>query len=260
MSMRRWLPIALLGFACSAVAGQAPKGPLHLTDASFMEIQDFVLGARGRPNEEYRFSGLKSYKTGHFQQAAQQFKIAALYADKYSQHYLSLMSWHGVGVPRDHVQAYIWSDLAAERGSKGLLVLREKMWAGLSAEERQQVMLRGEAAYAKFGDAAAKPRAEARIRRFAREMTGSRVGYRNQRMDVMGRPINGVMVTEVGGNDAAYAMAEAAHPDELYGKEGGLRRLVDYWQLQDRILEGNVEVGPLQNMTEHGQGDGGMDS
>lgn len=65
------------------------------------------------------------------------------------------------------------------------------------------------------------------------------------------------MMTEVGGNDAAYAMAEAAHPGELYGKESGLRRLVDDWQLQDRILERKVDVGPLQNVPEPRRGDGG---
>ena len=46
--------------------------------------------------------------------------------------------------------------------------------------------------------------------------------------------------------------------DELYGQEGGLRRLSTYWQQQDRLLEGNVEVGPLQNVPTP-KGGNGMD-
>ena len=74
-------------------------------------------------------------------------------------------------------------------------------------------------------------------------MTGSRVSYRNQRIETGGGPVNGVFLTEVGSNAAAYAVSVAGSPDELYGKEGGLRRLDGYWQEQDRLLDGTVEVG-----------------
>jgi TPR repeat protein len=67
------------------------------------------------------------------------FKIAAYHADKHSQHYLSLIFWHGAGVPADRLQAYIWSDLAGERGIKPLLVIREKMWSQLTLAEQAQV-------------------------------------------------------------------------------------------------------------------------
>jgi hypothetical protein len=258
MLIRKLLPVALLAVACSAFAAPARADRLQLTQSSFMEIDEFVPGAKGRPNEESRFAGLKAYKTGHLEQAAEQFQRAASYADKYSQHYLSLMYWYGEGVTQDKVQAYIWSDLAAERGNRRLLAIREKMWTALSAQEQAQAVARGGDFYARYGDEVAKPRAENVMRHFARNMTGSHVGFRGQRLEILGRPVNGVFATQKGSNAAAYAVSEHAEPDELYGKEGGFRRLVDYWQQQDRMLDGNVDVGPVETVRKPKRGDGGL--
>jgi len=233
-----------LSFAGNARADEA----LPLTDATFMELDAMLPSLRGRPNEEFRVQGLKAYQQHRYDQAIGRFEAAAGYADKYSQHYLSLMHWHGVGTPVDRVQGYIWSDLAAERGNPRLLAIREKMWTQLSAQEQARVPDEGAAFYARYGDDIAKPRAEGEMRRFARGMTGSRVGYRNQPIETGGGPVNGVFLTEVGSNSAAYAVSVAGSPDELYGKEGGLRRLDTYWQEQDRLLDGSVEVGELETV------------
>ena len=241
--------IALL-FAAGAHADEAPP----LTGASFMELDAMLPSLRGRPNEEFRVQGLKAYQQRHYDDAIRRFEMASGYADKYSQHYLSLIHWHGVGTPVDRVQEYIWSDLAAERGNPRLLAIREKMWAQLSAQEQARVPGEGESYYARYGDEVAKPRAEAEIRRFARNMTGSRVGYRNQQLDTGGGPVNGVFATEVGSNAAAYAVSLSGSEDELYGKEGGLQRLDGYWQEQDRLLEGTVEIGELETVRRGGRG------
>ena len=237
-SLQRSALQATLTIVTAGLGVAAAAEPVQLTDVSFNGIDALVMAAKGRPNEEHRLRGLKSYKNGQYSDALRSFELAAHYADKHSQHYLTLMYWNGVGVERDPVQAYIWSDLAAERGSKGLLVVREQIWAKLSPEQRAEAQARGEAAYERYGDEVAQPRAENVMRRFARNMTGSRVGYRNQRLEMQGRPINGAIFIEVGSNEAAYAAAERASPDELYGRDGGLRRMVDYWQQQDRLLDG----------------------
>lgn len=244
------LAAAFLALPSHARADEAPP----LTGASFMELDAMLPSLRGRPNEEFRVQGLKAYQQRRFDDAIARFELASGYADKYSQHYLSLIHWHGVGTPVDRVQAYIWSDLAAERGNPRLLAIREKMWAQLSSQEQARVPREGEAYYARYGDEIAKPRAEAEMRRFARDMTGSRVGYRNQRIETGGGPVNGVFLTEVGSNATAYAVSVAGSPDELYGKEGGLRRLDGYWQEQDRLLDGTVEVGELETVRRGGRG------
>lgn len=237
--------LCVLSMLSSATTASEPPS---LTNASFMAIDAKQVSVRGRPNEEARLAGLKSYKTGRYRQAADQFERAAYYADKYSQHYLSLMHWYGVGVSADPVEAYVWSDLAAERGSRRLLLIREKMWSQLTPEQQAQVRTRGEAMYARYGDDVAKPRAESIMRHFARDMTGSRVGYRNQKLEAGGAPIDRVLAPEIGSNMGSYMNSKSGSPDELYGKEGGLAMLRTYWSEQDRLIEkaGTVEVGPLK--------------
>lgn len=235
---------ALAVLTCSALAAEAP---LKLVDASFMEVDAQVKSAKGHPNEEGRLNGLKAYLNGRYSEAIDRFERAASYADKHSQHYLSLIYWHGQGVAPDRVRAYIWSDLAAERGSRKLLAIREKMWAELTPEQQQQVAVQGNDFYAKYGDDIAKPRAETEIRRFARGMTGSRVGYRNQRIDItQGGPINGSFGNTTPGMLAASAMVVGTTTgDKFYADDR--TQLSQYWRVQDSELDsGHVDVGPVQ--------------
>lgn len=235
--------LVLMGAAAAAE-------PLRLTDTSFMDVDAQLKGAAGHPNEQWRWNGLKAYLSGHYGEAIEGFKRAAGYADKHSQHYLSLIYWYGQGVPKDAVQAYIWSDLAAERGTSRLLVIREKMWEQLSAEERRQVTARGADFYAKYGDDVAKPKADVEIRRFATNMTGSRLGFNNKPIAITyGGPINGSFGNATTGMLASSVAAKGGSDDQhMYSAQR--TQLDAYWKQQDRELEsrkGTVEVGTLRN-------------
>ncbi|RNF83779.1 SEL1-like repeat protein [Montanilutibacter psychrotolerans] len=213
-----------------------------LSAMSFMQLDEAATLAKGKPNEESRLHGLKAYQRGDTEDAVQRFERAAYHADKPAQHYLSLIHWHGAGVPVDRVLGYIWSDLAAERGSQRLLRIRERMWSELSADEQAQVASRGESFAQRYGDAVARPRAESRLRTFARAMTGSRVGWRGQRLETRAGSSSGSFDGPGSGNQL-YAVASA---DRLYGELGGLSELNGYWEREDRMLEGSVEAGPLR--------------
>lgn len=230
-----------LGLAVSVSAQAGDR--LKLTDAKFHEIDSMEHAAEGRPNEEARLSGLKAYERGDYGDAIRHFTRGAYHADKFSQHSLSLMHWHGVGVPVDRVQAYIWADLAAERGVRSLLLVRERMWQELSEQERERAKEAGADYYARYGDEAAKPRAEAVMRRFATKMTGSRVGFDGQMMEIAGRPQGGTFAPQSGSMSTMYMGSTAASREELYG--GARRDLAAYWTEQDLLLGGRVDVGPL---------------
>lgn len=238
-----WMIVLLL-----ATGSVLAKEPLKLVSASFMDVDAQLKSAKGHPNEEWRLRGLKSYLSGHHDESIVKFERAASFADKHSQHYLSLIYWHGQGVPVDRVRAYIWSDLAAERGSRKLLAIREKMWAELTPQQQQQAVKDGSDYYARYGDEVARPRAEAEIRRFASQMTGSRVGFHNQKMDVVnGGPINGSFGNATPGMLAASAMVVGTTTgDKLYAADR--TRADAYWVAQDRELDrsGHVEVGPAR--------------
>lgn len=121
-------------------------------------FDDLFPGSENLLNYRYRLYGHLAAAERRWPNAAEDFRVAASYADKYSQHRLSLLYWHGVGVEKDRVQAYLWADLAAERGYTEFLAVRERMWRQLDEAERAAALERGPALYEHYGDPAAKQR------------------------------------------------------------------------------------------------------
>ncbi|MBP6750913.1 MAG: sel1 repeat family protein [Xanthomonadaceae bacterium] len=148
------------------------------TDRLLLQDYDVLkLAATHLPNERYRIEGAWLAANARWTEAAKQFRTAARYADKYSQHRLSMLYWHGVGVERDRVEAYVWADIAAERGYPQFLAIREKMWAELTPAEQAQVPARGSVRYAEFGDPTAKRRLNDMLAQAKRKITGSHTGF-----------------------------------------------------------------------------------
>ena len=111
-----------------------PRAPANSTRSPWTTYETALLEASGHPNELNRWHGLWAYQNGRVDEAREHFERAAMYGDKLSQHALTLMYWNGdEGVARDPVVAYVWADLAAERGnSQDLLRLRERIWRELT--------------------------------------------------------------------------------------------------------------------------------
>lgn len=232
---------ALLCTALAPVMAQTPK--LTLTERSLTSLSEEARFTSGLTGQSMRYRGLMANVMGRDRDAVDNFELAARHADKLSQHYLSLIHWYGQGVPADRALAYIWSDMAAERGHRRLLALREKMWSELTDAERARVVELGPAMYREYGDPTSKARMEQALVRFASSKTGSRLGYNSQRMDI----VYGVPGTTF----------NAGAPPTL-GQEGGSRDFVfyadarvrpeAYWQAQDQEIErgfGRISVGEI---------------
>ncbi|HEY5781085.1 MAG TPA: hypothetical protein VIT66_04325 [Lysobacter sp.] len=204
-----------------------------------------LLEASGHPNELNRWHGLWAYQNGHIDQAREFFERAAMYADKLSQHALTLMYWNGdEGAPRDPVLAYVWADLAAERGtSQDLLRLRERIWDELTPQQRQQVGEIGPGYHARYGDAVAQERMNAELRRFMRNQTGSRVGALTSKLDIsLGRP-------ELGPRGVWSGFGQI----RTTGTEFYAARRTEpaaYWKAEDKhlraLIGARVEVGKVR--------------
>lgn len=181
---------------------------------------------------KYRKYGMEAYKAGRFDDALRLFRRASFFADKPSQGMVAEMYWKGQGTPRDPVQAYIWMDLAAERGYRGFLLLREQYWKSLTEAERARVQVEGPAVYARFGDAAAKPRYEHQLRIGRSQMTGSRTGFNH-----------GVQI-EIPGPAGSQAIEGSKFYDERYWDAK------KYWAWQDKLWMkpriGRIKVGEFQ--------------
>lgn len=170
-SPRLLLPLLLACLPGPAVAQAQKAAP---APDPLMSNEAFL---SGHPDLLHRLRGLEAYKAGKHQEAFVHFKRAALYADKPSQGMVAEMLWAGLGTPQDRVLAYIWMDLAAERGYRPFLAPRERYWGELDEAERTHALEEGKAVYAKYGDAAAQPRLDLALRRERLRATGSRTGF-----------------------------------------------------------------------------------
>lgn len=209
------------------------------TDAQALARFDLLYALSAHhPNERHRLYGQKAAATGNWRDAAKAFRMAARYADKYSQHRLSLLYWHGVGVRTDRVEAYVWADLAAERGYPHFLAIREKMWRELTPQQQAEVPKRGREIVDEFADVVAKPRFEHALAQGKRQMTGSRTGF-----------------------DAGIIISTVGPGNQLFGSMGGvdLKRMYDdsrtdpqkYWAFEDKVWkDGLVTIGEIEDVPE----------
>lgn len=202
--------------------------PSELTFGDIETLKRYT--SSGHQNELWRIYAFEALKSSRPEEAVRYFTRASRFADKYSQHALSLMYWHGVGVEKDRAIAYAWSDLAAERGYHPLLLIREKMWHELSDFDRRRALPLGISMYEIYGDIVAKPRLEKEMRRAYSQITGSRVGATADRVAV-GLP-NGI-----GFMPGAFFSRERWLPDQ-------------YWKGEDRAWTGRVIVLPIETVPE----------
>ncbi|GAA5067911.1 hypothetical protein [Lysobacter panacisoli] len=235
--------LATFALAAALAAGPGPEEPSPeavqavLADTDHMTLRSFDQRTRQSnelPNERYRLYAAQSAVNGNWGDALRQFRKAARYADKYSQHRLSLMYWHGVGVERDPATAYAWADLAAERAYPTFVILREKMWLELDDAQRERAQGIGVALYAEYGDKVAKPRLADAMLHTRTRMTGSRTGYDDGRLQVYAPSVGpGGM-----GGDADQVEMSAIYASWRLNPK-------HYWAVEDAIWKhGNVEVGP----------------
>lgn len=205
----------------------APPGTVATrADLTFTQLERAEgLAIRGHPNELWRVRALRALKLGQVERAVDAFRMAAGYADKYSQHALSLLYWHGAGVARDRALAYAWSDLAAERGYRDLLLVRERMWSELGEAERNRARELGPDMYARFGDVVAQPRMEWELRKARVRVTGSRLGFE---MDRVQFPDN----------------LHDVDPRDVFARERW--KPADYWEAEGRTWSGKVLVLPVE--------------
>lgn len=247
--MSRRSAVAVIALSLSALATSAAAQPGTGRQFNFSAYDNAVRMSVGHPNELSRWHGMWAYDNGRHAEALEHFQRAAKFGDKFSQHFLSLMHWHGEGVPRDPVQAYIWADLAAERGNtRDLLEIREKIWMALTPEQQDQARQRGPDYFDRYGDHVAIRRTNSHLRHFERNRTGSRAGARTMQMSVqMGGPVGGSWSGPSA--TSTMAMVGSATDEQMYGADR--TRPTVYWRTQDQMLGaliGQVDVGPVETV------------
>ncbi len=221
------LLIAVSVACCALPADSSAKA--NMLDKTITASESFI---SAHPDIMHRTRGLKAYKKLDYAEALIHFKRGARFADKPSQGMVAEMLWRGEGVEINRPLAYAWMDLAAERLYPTMLVHREKYWAALNEQERQQAIELGRGIYQEYGDAVAKKRLEIALRRAKNSTTGSRTGMVGSLSITIFTPSGSETI-----DGAHYYQEKFWKPEK-------------YWQWQDagwkNPPKGTVDIGPLQ--------------
>lgn len=233
----------LLSVAVSAQAGERnrpAKDPL----ANRAMVNAGFLGKH--PDLRNRNLGLAAHGRGDNEQALRYFRRASYFGDKTSQAVVAEMYWNGWGTGMDRAMAYVWMDLAAERGWPIMLARRESAWEALTPGERERALAEGVAVYARYGDDVAKPRINSQLRRGQLNTTGSRTGFAGSLMIYTAIP--GTMMSSLesdGSSMPAYATIDGS---EFYDRDYWEPARYHDWQERrwEQTMAGRVQAGPLQ--------------
>ncbi|MNV34681.1 hypothetical protein D3C71_1261080 [compost metagenome] len=217
----------------AALAALPAWGQSSQPDLRAQDAQDTHTFLTSHPDLRYRKLGKEAQARGRLEEARRFYRLGARHADKLSQAALAEMWWNGQGGDQDRALAYAWMDLAAERGTEFLLVLRERYWAALTPDEQTRAVQQGQALYAEFGDTVAQPRQERELRRGLLEVTGSRTGW-----------VGGMRMLVRDDRGKRYVEPDVFYRDEYWQPD-------QYWHWQAQQLEaagrtigtGSVEVG-----------------
>ncbi|TWT20486.1 sel1 repeat family protein [Luteimonas wenzhouensis] len=224
----------LLSILLLAIAVGPPAIARNRTDPT---IDPFLVAAGfldGHPDLLHRTRGLDAYGEKDHPRAFAEFKRAAWYGDKPSQAIVGEMLWIGLGTELDRAAAYVWMELAADRGYTSFVRKRDMYWSQLQEHERDRARALGPSIRAEYGDDVTGPRLAQVFKRELRKMTGSRLGSQTSQVQVH--------VPGVGTMDASqYYRPEYWDP-------------VQYRQWQDRIWTnvriGQVSVGAVEQVRE----------
>lgn len=154
---------------CTGVTARDIDATIDLDDQKVMSSRSFL---EAHPDIKFRTEGWLAFEAADYQAALEHFRHAASYGDKLSQAMLAEMHWKGTGTPVDRAVAYVWADLAAERGYVQFVALRERYWEALGATERERALSTWRALLDVYGDATARPRMTAHLEHVTRR--GSR--------------------------------------------------------------------------------------
>ena len=222
-TLRIALPLLAALTLSAAHAGTSPDERVVVQSSVFL---------RAHPDIHHRLRALDRLERGELDAAIADLREAARHADKPSQAILAEMHWLGRGVPMDRARAYAWMDLAAERGYPLMVAKREAYWRDLTEAERSTAIAEGEVMLAEYGDAAARPRLEAMLKR-------ARIDFRRGRAHTVGAKRVNLLV-----GDRFYAVEARLFDDRKFWTPEG------YFAWQDELGHaegrGRVDVGEVE--------------
>lgn len=166
-------------------------------DREDQEVMSTIAFLDAHPDMKYRREGWLAFEAGEYEGAIAHFTKAASFGDKVSQAMLAEMAWNGQGQPVDRPLAYAWADLAAERGYRQFVALRERYWAQLTPQEQDTAIRVGQPLVPVYSHAATQVAMRKHLRKARRYMISGRY---NRSADIV-VPGPGGLWTRIRGHD-----------------------------------------------------------
>jgi TPR repeat protein len=229
--------IALLIAGCYALGLARADAVESFRSVQFEDIPADVMTdgfLEAHPDLLHRRNGMRRDEAGNFEGARKQYRLAARYGDKPSQARLGEMYWTGEGGEQDRATGYLWMALAAERNYTEFVNWKLYYWGQLTEAEKQKAKAHDQQMLAEYGDAAAKPRQAAVMRREMHKATGSMLG-----------PGSGAALF-ISTPEGRGISAERFYARQFWSQD-------EYWTLQDKMwggaLRGHVTVGDVEDIS-----------
>lgn len=150
--------------ATPTVRASGPDDPAVI-DRDDQRVMSSAAFLNAHPDMKYRHEGWLAYSQGDHAAARTHFLEAAAWGDKPSQAMLAEMAWQGLGQPADPALGYAWADLAAERGYRPFVALREQYWRQLDGAAQARAVEAGQPLLATYADEVTGPRMARHLRR-----------------------------------------------------------------------------------------------
>lgn len=186
--------LVLLAASVAPAHADGPDAAIDRDDQIVMSSDAFL---SAHPDMKYRREGWLAFDAGRYPEAIGHFTRAASFGDKVSQAMLAEMAWKGQGQPANRQLGYAWADLAAERGYRQFVVLREQYWSQLTAGEQAAAIAAGQPLLPVYSDEVTRVALEKHLRKARRSMISGRV-QRGARVYVPGP---GGQWTQIRGHD-----------------------------------------------------------
>lgn len=186
----------------------------------------------------------QAYSDGDYAKAYKFYLKMTKIGDNFSQFRIATMYEDGLHVPKDMIQAYAWSFLAAEVGRKEYIDYHASVKAKLSAEQIPQARRAASSLVQQQGMFANMVKSDKMLRKALKNCTGSHVGNRCDAVSTLAFTCSAT--NELEGNLECLRMGSlgltsiAAQPADIRKIQIGLRDFIDEYQ------PGTVELGDFE--------------
>ncbi|GAB3505325.1 sel1 repeat family protein [Pseudoxanthomonas daejeonensis] len=174
MRIHGWVVYA--GLLCGVASGVAHAGSDDASiDRDDQQVMSTIAFLDAHPDLKYRREGWLAFEAGDYATAIGHFTKAARFGDKMSQAMLAEMAWKGQGQTVDRPLGYAWADLAAERGYRQFVALREHYWGQLTPQERERAIEVGQPLLPLYSQEVTQVTMSKHLRKARRYMIAGRV-------------------------------------------------------------------------------------